>query len=51
MKNKDNDKDNIKEKTKQEINTMLAYGSVGLGLNAISEDVIKSRIEEDIKKK
>lgn len=35
--------------TGKEINTMLAYGSVGLGLNEVEDNETKSRLEKDIK--
>lgn len=37
MENNDKEKNTIKEKTEKELNTMLAYGSIGLGLNVIEE--------------
>lgn len=44
-------KDISRKKGKEEIDKILAYGSVGLGLNQVKENTVtESRLEEDVKK-
>lgn len=44
------DRDNIKKRSSEEINRMLAYGSVGLGLISVKEESeSEKRLKEDIK--
>lgn len=46
-----NEKEQIKEKSKEKLDRMLAYGSIGLGLNQVDEDnATEARLKEDIKK-
>lgn len=45
-----NEKNKIKEKGKEEIERMLAYGSIGLGLNPVEEvSATEAKLKEDIK--
>ncbi|MBC2582377.1 hypothetical protein [Clostridium sp. DJ247] len=51
MENKDKPKNYIQENIKKEIDKMLSFGSVGLGINRVEEDnTAKTRLEEDISK-
>lgn len=50
MRKDDKVENNASEENAREINKMLAYGSVGLGLNIVEDDSTKSRIQQDIEK-
>lgn len=51
MENDNKEKNYIQQDIKKEINNMLSFGSVNLGLNRVEDDnEAKSRLEQDIKK-
>lgn len=51
MKDKDKEENYIQQDIKNQIDNMLSFGSVNLGLNKVENDnTAKTRLEEDIKK-
>jgi hypothetical protein len=51
MKNNDKEKNNLENPSKDSVNTMLAYGSTGLGLSIIGDGANESKLGKEVKNK